>query len=265
MAHAIVCIVDQEWGTQVEAARAFGCTTRTVRRLLRRFEEGGLRVLGRRGGYPAGRPRRPAGRSRLVLRLKSEGRSNCEVAARMGISEKAVRNALRRLGWKPQASAQLYLALDGTPEPSSGAPPGAADAPPTSDPNLSAFDEEPIPFSLDRDPADRCIDRLLACIGLLDDAAPLFRSGERVPRAGVLLAVPAILDTGVLACAREIYGSLGPAFYGLRTSIVAFLVMALPRRCRVRPVQGLPCYAAPDLERLHARRMRRPVAAQSRR
>lgn len=44
--------------------------------------------------------------------------------------------------------------------------------------------EEPLPFSFDTDPADRRIDRLFAHLGLLDDAAPLFRAGSRVPGAG---------------------------------------------------------------------------------
>ena len=58
------------------------------------------------------------------------------------------------------------------------------------DPKLSAFsfDPEPVPFTMDRDPLHRFGDRLLARLGLLDDAAPLFCSGH-VPRAGVLNAV----------------------------------------------------------------------------
>jgi len=68
----------------------------------------------------------------------------------------------------------------------------------------------------DTDPADRRGDRLLAYLGVLDDAAPLFRSGPRVPHAGVLLALPALVASGVFITARQIYGSLGPAFYGLR-------------------------------------------------
>lgn len=58
-------------------------------------------------------------------------------------------------------------------------------------------------------------------MGLLDDAAPLFRAGSRVPGAGVLLAIPVILETGVLDSAREVYGSIGPTFFGLRTSVVS--------------------------------------------
>lgn len=75
------------------------------------------------------------------------------------------------------------------------------------DPNLSAFpsaDDEPIPLSFDTDPSDRRVDRVLAYLGLLDDAAPLFRSSAHVPRAGVLLALPALVDSGVFTIARKI-------------------------------------------------------------
>jgi prepilin-type processing-associated H-X9-DG protein len=246
-AHAIVSIVEQGWATQVEAGRAFGSATRTVRRLIERFDEGGLSMLGRRGGYPAGRPRRPAGRARLIGRLKSLGLSNREIGARVGVSEMAVRKALRRLGWKPAATAQLALGAEDAGAGSSAGPTSAAQGAPAANPNLSAFDEEALPLTLDRDPADRRIDRLFACLGLLDDAAPLFRPGDRVPRAGVLLAVPAILATGVLAAAREVYGSLGPAFYGLRTSIVAFLVMAL---LRIKRPEAIKEHSPQDLGRL---------------
>ncbi len=41
------------------------------------------------------------------------------------------------------------------------------------------------------------MDRLLARLGLLDDAAPLFAPGKNIPRAGVVLAIPALTSTGV--------------------------------------------------------------------
>jgi len=99
-----------------------------------------------------------------------------------------------------------------------------------------ATDPEPVPFSLDADPADRAGDRLLARLGLLEDAAPLFGTASPVPGVGVLLAIPALVDSGVLAVAREVYGSLGPAFYGLRTTLVTLLLMAL---LRVKRPEGL--------------------------
>jgi len=82
---------------------------------------------------------------------------------------------------------------------------------------------------MDRDPSDRRFDRLMAYLGLLDDAAPIFRSGTAIPGAGVLLAMPALVASGVIECAREVYGSIGPAFFGLRTMIVALVLMALLR------------------------------------
>ncbi len=82
---------------------------------------------------------------------------------------------------------------------------------------------------------------------MLDDAAPLFRDGTRVPRAGVLLAIPALVESGVLDAARRVYGSIGPAFYGLRTTIVALLLMVL---LRIKRPEGLKEHSPEDLGRL---------------
>ena len=98
---AMVNLVDQGWAQQKEVARGFGCSERTVRRCQRRFDSGGLQALGRPSGYPKGRARLPATRTELVNLWKGQGESNREIARRLGVSEKAVRNLLRRLGWKP--------------------------------------------------------------------------------------------------------------------------------------------------------------------
>ena len=101
--------------------------------------------------------------------------------------------------------------------------------------------------SFDNDPADRRLDRLLACLGLLDDAAPMFRPGTRVPGAGVLLALPAIEKSGVVEIAHDLYGSIGPAFYGLRTTIVAFVLLAL---LRIKRPEALKEHSPTDLGRI---------------
>ena len=259
-AQAMVDLVEQGWADQNDVARAFGCSVRTLRRYQLRYEDGGLAALGRSGGYPKGRRRLELSRSQLVHRLKSKGDSNREIARRIGVDEKAVRKLLRRLGWKEERPEQALLPLaieekspDADPNLSASSTrasqgPSAAPSEPA-DPNLSAFlatPEEPPPVSLDTDPANRRIDRLMACLGLLDDAAPLFRSGQGVPGAGVLLALPALVQSGVLECARDIYGSIGPAFYGLRTSIVTMLVMAL---LRIKRPEGLKEHPPEDLGR----------------
>lgn len=254
-AHAMVSLVDQGWATQTEVAGAFGCCERTVRRNQRRFDSGGLQALGRADGYPQGRPRVPASRERQVNRWRAEGLSTREMARRLGVNEKAVRKLLRRLGWKEQPPEQMSLPTEsadpkvsasvGPPEEepqiessnSASMKPSPAGASPEqpladADPNLSGSGtpcEWSPPVSLDTDPTDRSCDRVLACLGLLDDAAPMFGAGAGIPGAGVLLALPAIVESGVLDIARQIYGSIGPAFYGLRTTIVTFLLMALLR------------------------------------
>ena len=244
-AYAMVSLIDQGWAEQKEVACAFGCSARSVRRHQRRFEEGGLPALGRSRGYPKGQARLPASRTHQVTRLKKQGVSNCRIATRMGVSEKAIRNLLRRIGWTGPALAPALLPMEGggaNPKPSAspvaGPPSSPSPVPPTSDPKLSAFSSFDLPLipTMDRDPSDRRFDRLMAYLGLLDDAVPLFRPGTAISGAGVLLAMPALVASGVIECAREVYGSIGPAFFELRTTIVSLVLMAL---LRIKRPEGL--------------------------
>ena len=111
-AHAMVSLVERGWANQNEVARAFGCAARTVRRNQRRFEDGGLAALGQPRGYPNGRPRVVASRRRMVQQLKAQGHSNCEIARRLGVSEKAIRKLLHRMGWKSSVPEPSPLPLD---------------------------------------------------------------------------------------------------------------------------------------------------------
>jgi transposase len=253
-AHAIVSLVEQGWADQNDVARAFGCAVRTVRRYQRRFEEGGLAALGLPRGYPRGRRRLSLGRQRLAHRLKAKGKSLRDIARCLGVCEKAVRNLLRRLGWKTAPPSQSELALDAVREvpsaPASAPEQVGAAARPGADAKLStvpAGSAAKVPTTRDTDPADRRGDRLLAYLGLLDDAAPLFGSGSNIPRAGVLLALPALVQSGVFECAQQVYGSLGPAFYGLRTSLLTLLLMAL---WRIKRPEGLKEHSPQDLGRV---------------
>jgi DNA-binding CsgD family transcriptional regulator len=232
-AYAMVNLVEQGWAHQDEVARAFDCSARTVRRHQQRFQDGGLAALDRRHGYPRGRRRLRAARIGLIQRLKSQGHANREIARRLGITEVAVRKLLRRLGWKAPRMTQPDLPLLATAR---------------ANPNLSAFSasvpESPPASSLDTDPRDRRADRLMARLGLLEDAAPLFGTSANAPRAGVLLAVPVLVLSGIFDCAQKIYGSLGPAFFGLRTTLLTLLLMAL---WRIKRPEGLKEHAPADL------------------
>jgi transposase len=257
-AHAMVSLVEQGWANQNEVAQAFDCSVRTVRRHQRRFEDGGLAALGQSEGYPRGRARLTAARQRLVQRLKSLGIAQREIARRIGVGENAVRKLLRRLGWKARPPVQTELPfpekVSAHPNLSAFTSAGALLPPPTAaqgtHANLSASGsdaKEDPPTSQDTDPSDRCADRLLARLGLLEDAPPLFGAATAVPRAGVLLALPVLVSSGVFECAQKIYGSLGPAFYGLRTSLLTLLLMAL---WRIKRPEGLKEYSPQDLGRV---------------
>ena len=91
------------------------------------------------------------------------------------------------------------------------------------------------------------LDRLLARLGKLEDAEPIFTPGRRIPHAGILLAVPALTQSGIFSVAEEVYGHIGPAFYGLRTTMMALLLMAL---LRIKRPEGLKEHAPIDLGRV---------------
>jgi transposase len=255
--HAMVSLVEQGWADQNDVARIFGCSARTIRRHQRRFAAGGLAALGRADGFPSGRRRVPRSRELLIRRLKTEGVANREIARQFGVTPKAIRKLLKRVGWQDPIPLQIPLPIaspGGDPNVSALSSTPAFQAPESAsvpgDPNVSAFaspDDGPVPVSFDRNPADRRMDRLLAYLGLLDDAAPMFRSECRVPHAGVLLALPSLVASGIFTTAHKVYGSIGPAFYGLRTTIVALLLMAL---LRIKRPEGLKEHAPKDLGRI---------------
>jgi transposase len=242
-AYAMVFLVESGFAQQSDVARAFGRSERTVRRHQRRYAQGGMASLGREEGWRHGRRRISAKRLRSIEVLKSQGMSNREIAHRLGVSEKAIRKLLGPS--KPAESAQLALAgmtsvAAGNPpavpsatftgDDADRAMPSAKDSAGDGDPiTAPADDDEPVPMSLDRDASDRSFDRQLAYLGLLDDAAPLFRDGASVAGVGVLSALPCLVESGLFGISRKLYGEVGPAFYGLRTTLLTLLLMALLR------------------------------------
>jgi len=257
-AYAMITLWESEYAAQSQIARAFGYSARSLRRYQERFAAEGIQALVRKPGRPAGS--RPSGahergRDQTILHLKTKGASNRAIAGKLGLSEKAIRKRLRRLGWQPQtepaASGLLFEHGDASPTlevsgTTINIPKGDAAAA-TERRGGTHEDIEPASVSRDPNPLDRSMDRLLAAMGLIEDASPVFAPAESLPRAGVLLAIPALVASGVLAVARKIYGSIGPAFYGLRTTLVAYILLAL---LRIPRPETLKEYAPADLGRI---------------
>ena len=249
--YAMVMLADSGFAQQTELAWAFGRTERTIRRHQERYAAGGMVGLGRPDGWRRGRRRISGKRLRLIERLKAQGLSNRAIAQRLGVNEKAIRKLvgpsrdepLEQLAWVPvsvpvarePAAPTLACSVSSTSESEDGAEPARA-TPATIVAPVDARmvgetteEAEPVPLSLDQDASDRTCDRQMAYLGLLEDAAPMFRDGERVPGLGALLGVPFLVHSGVLRIARKLYGGIGPAFYGLRTTLLTLFLMALLR------------------------------------
>jgi transposase len=269
-----------ELTTQTEIAKAFGHSVATQRRWEARYAQYGL--AGLQPKSPTGRRAKlDHGQRVFVQRWFQQGVRNQEMARRLAVSEATIRRALRHLGLQRRTRPALALPLDDdtatpaesatTPAPAAAAAAGDKPAPaavvpaaelapaatPTNAATLPAAEVTPpvvtppaasnapaLAFTIDSDPADRSGDRALARQGILRDAAPLFGNHAELPRAGVLLAVPVLQAHGGLEVFTRLLAPLGAAFYGLRTTLLSLVLMAL---LRIKRPENLKEYAPAQL------------------
>jgi hypothetical protein len=88
--------------------------------------------------------------------------------------------------------------------------------------------------------ASNVIERVAASLGQLEAATIEFQPALDVPHAGVLLALPALLVSGLLRHAHQ-YFALPKGYYALHS---IFLLLAFMALARLRPVEALR-YCAP--------------------
>ena len=195
---------------QVEISRCFGISYDSVKRNTRRLAEQGERV------FFASDPRGgqcykllPAILDRMQRKLDG-GTSNSEIARLEGVTEGAVRYAIKH----GKLKKTLTIVESG------GAVVGSHRT------ERSVQDH----YYGDRMgiATRRETERVAASLGKLPEALPLFEPAHNVCQAGVLLLLPALLAQGLLK-GQELYGQLKKGYYGLVTVLLLLCFMALSR------------------------------------
>ncbi|MFI5068907.1 MAG: putative transposase, partial [Streptosporangiales bacterium] len=226
---AAVQLVQLKAATQVQVARAFGVIPVSVWRWAKALAGGGVAGL-----VPAIKgPQRASKLTPQVIgrirELDRQGAGKAAIAAAAGVSESSVRGVLRPA--RPAAGS-----ADGVPAGQDSADAGFADTD-----SAGAGFAEPEALPVLPDPVPRDAERALARFGLLGEgAAPVFTPGARYPLAGLLLALPPLAGTGLLDCARQVYGRLRNGFYGLEVMLIVLVFMALLREARAEGATRIP-------------------------
>ncbi len=206
---AAVQLVRLRAASQARVAEGFGVDPVTVWRWDRALADGGVAGLvpGRRG--PKGASKLTGEMTGRIRELDGRGMSLREIAAVTGVSTFSVRNALGRVAAGQSRSR----------EPAGD---GGRDLPGADGEDR----DEPLPVL--PDPVPRDAERAAARWGLLGEGAePVFAPGARYPLAGLLLALPPLEDTGLIGCAREVYGQLRDGYYGLAATLLTLVFLAL--------------------------------------
>ena len=222
--------------SQAQVAAGFGVIPVSVWRWAKALAAGGVVALipDRKG------PRRPSAltpqKVARIRELDGQGMRKAAIAAAAGVSETSVRNVLRAAGATE-------------PAPQDEAAPAAeepADEPltaeePSAEAEEASAEEPDGALPVLPDPVPRDAERALARFGLLGEgAAPAFTPGARYPLAGLLIALPALEQTGLLACARQVYGRLRDGYYSLDTVLVHLVFQALLREPRAEGATRVP-------------------------
>ncbi|GAC1380949.1 MAG: hypothetical protein NVSMB43_22270 [Pseudarthrobacter sp.] len=186
---AAAALADLKAGTVAGISAAFGIEPGTLWRWRRRREQEGVAGLVSDKRGPKGTRILTGDVVAEILRRRQSGQSLRAIGASVGMSASSVSRALE---------------------------PGTGPAVAPGGPDVSV---EAGPLPVVPGPADRSPERAAARAGLIRYAEPAFTPAARVPLAGLFLALPALEATGLLSCAREVYGALPSGFYGLETML----------------------------------------------
>src|SRR5574337_91176 len=237
---AAVSLVRIKAATQLEVAAAFGVKPATVRRWEAGFTASGVAgLLADRKG-PKRKSKLTADTVARIRRLRGGGASYRAIANEVGESQGSVRTALAPTDTAGDAEEPCtpagsddFLQSESEPGwcPVSGRESDCSAVVPD-----DAHLPEPGPVPVLADPVDRGAERVLARLGLIGCAPPVFIACARAPLAGLLLGLPALAGTGLLACAHAVYGELPNGFYSLDAMLCESVFRALLGEARAEGV-----------------------------
>ena len=214
-----------------QMARAVGRHRSRVHEYRTRYRAGGAAALEVKRRGPRGASKLKGG---VLVRAQeglAEGRSNRTVAAQVGVSEQTIRKGLKdgRLV-RPQGAGRTG--------------PMTAARSPASTPRERSDEDASCGGGV---ATTREAERALAPTGLLVEAMPLFEAAESVAKAGVLVALPALLGQGLVEVGQTLYGRLKNGYYGLTSMLLSFGLMAL---VRITSTEGLTTHAPGEFGRV---------------
>ena len=206
-------VVEQGLAGASAVAKALSLHRTTLFRDARKFEESGVEGLLEKRRGPKGPHALTPDVQRRAQKLLDRGDSIRATASSVGVSERGLRHAIkRRLLTVPAAEAPAK------------APRIAGEA--LVGPGARGAEDHSCEAGV---AVKRTEERVLARVGLLSEAPPEFRAAEAVPGAGALLALPALLEQGLVEVGESVYGRLNNGFFGLRSVLITFAFMAMLR------------------------------------
>ena len=210
--------------TPIQVAKVLGRHRSRVHEYRKRYREGGAEMLEVKRRGPRGASKLKGSQEVRAQQRLDEGQSNRKVAQLVGVSEGTIRKAIKE-GRLSRAKRIAEVSVPASLEPTPSTPRERSDEDACCAGGVATKREE---------------ERALAPTGLLLEAPPQFEAAQSVAKAGVLVALPALLNQGLLEVGQQIYGRLRNGYYGLSTMLLTFGLMAL---VRIKSAEGLTNYA----------------------
>jgi hypothetical protein len=207
---AWVQIITLGLATQKDIGSSFGVYRTTLYRHRCRLKEAGIAGLVDEKSGPKGPHKLMPNILLRAQKMLNGGKSNNATGKELGVNEGTIRNAIRQ-GWLREAG----IMSEKVSSEECGSQPSERNAQDAAAPLGVA--------------TTRVLDRVLAAAGKIEEASPEFEASSSVANAGALLALPAMLELGLLEVGEKVYGSLHNGFYGLRSTLLCMGFMALLR------------------------------------